>query len=500
MELYKQEDSLFSQRIQENSIKYQQSKLPQDLEQEVSQILGLRNTILDSFINHQQDQFFESVINMNHFFSNFKAYSLNIIKIIWNPQFGECLLDSLCALSSCNIDEAIPHENISNNVLLISNLLRDPEVQMFYFQSPLADEIFKILSISENYSIIKHSTHVLIKTIRFFYQKPFPFNEIFPILYKIYKLSATCERYVARCIKQFTIYLDLSSFILGKKICDLCYFIICEAKSQRSIKHIMISMQYFMRCDVTTNLDIIFNSKIISQFMIYAKYQEELILKACPCFLIPFLEFIHATVYYGDRSIRKIFKIVTITFFKDLYLTNKSNHQIQSLILKIFILRLSKLFCLDDKTQLIEINTITEIFEKFIETFEDLEFHSKNHIIDFTKALLCTNESGTFDILIKNIKIFFDQFSSFVFDSKEDEFINSYIDFLLKTFEIASKLDDFNRVIFLKNFRSKLYDQFVILINSNELEPDTLEKANVLLKQITDALNEMAQNNPDHYE
>ena len=212
------------------------------------------------------------------------------------------------------------------------------------------------------------------------------------------------------------------------------------------------------------------------------------------------MEFIHATVYYGDRSIRKIFKIVTITFFKDLYLTNKSNHQIQSLILKIFILRLSKLFCLDDKTQLIEINTITEIFEKFIETFEDLEFHSKNHIIDFTKALLCTNESGTFDILIKNIKIFFDQFSSFVFDSKEDEFINSYIDFLLKTFEIASTLDDFNRVIFLKNFRSKLYDQFVILINSNELEPDTLEKANVLLKQITDALNEMAQNNPDHYE
>lgn len=504
MESYKQEDSFEEQRFQE-STKYERDEFPNDLEQE---ILSLRNIIIDSFLNHKQDQFFDSIIKLNQIFRDCEALSLNIIKVIWTPQLGNSLLESIRYFNNFGLGETSP-KHVSDNLLIIAKLLKLNEVRLFYSKSSLVDEIMKLLHSFNDADIVEQTVHVLIKSIEFFDEKEFPFDEIYSFFLKfkntikykkideldeIFEWPDTFETYVTRCMKQIIICQDLSKFIKKKKICDLFYFIILKPKSERSIKHIMISIHYLLRMDC---INLIFESGIIQQFMKYLESQES-IYHTCPCYMIPFFEFIFSVVYYGDyKPIAKIFKIVDNRFFIDFFSINKSNPQIQRLILRICNKRLSKLFCFKDEDRINEIESITNIFTSIIKKFDDVEFESKVSIINFTDTLLEYNVDMTFNFLMENLDVFIEQFSYFVFLSDDDELFNIYIHSLLTVYEIAQKKEKYNVHIFLDHFCPDQYQQLSDIINSGNLKSDTLMNANQFYEKITIDINKIAEENSD---
>ena len=482
--VYKKREQLLYQRNQERS-KYERCDISPKLEQKV---LSLRNDILASFTKKNPEIFFKSIIKLNHIFNRKETIAIKIINIIWIPQFGDCLLDSIRTLQS--VDETFTSQYISNNLLLIATLLKDSEVQKFYSNSTLSLEALKMYSISDNnINIIEQSIHVLVKTCKYYEHSVFPFNDIMPIV-KSDNKSSTCERYIVRYLKHIVAHLPLSSIIV-KKICDIFYFILRNPKSKRSLKHMMHTLYIFIRYDPINYINLIIESKIISQFMrIYSEKFEDSIYTSCPCFLIPFLEFIKAAIIYCDyRTIAKVFRII-ISFnnnFFECMFENESNVQIQSLICSIFNMRVEKSFCIVDKDKEIELTSIISLFNKSIELFEVIDFDLKGEIIRLTDQLLRYNIDSAYKIIVRyNSETFFEHFSYYVFNSNDIEILNIYTECLINLINYALPLDDCDKIYIIENFDKELAEKFDDIMQSGEIDDeDTMHNISCLLEQVS---------------
>lgn len=494
---YKLENKSYEEQTSaqsKNDVSRNSSEIPIDLEQN---IINLRNSILNSFSNNNQEQFYFCINELNQVLTeeSNSIYELKIIDLIWNPILCKCLLESLHFCLNLKEGTKIPPECISNTLFLFAKLLKTQHILDSNFISLLTEDTFKILSISKNYiNIIEESLHVLLKTCQFFRELPAPYDLqlLFTFFKDVYNKSELCEIYVSRFLKKIIMFFVFSR----RKICDLFYFILKNPKSQKSIKHIMISLKLLLRCDIRY-LEIIFQSKILHCFRQYYEKNKKMICTECPCFLIPFFDFMDIVVYYGEYfTVFKIFKILEISFFKELY-RNKSDPQIQYYILYIFITHLKKLYYTDEKIREREIKEILDLFKIVVlSEFDNNDFFTKKLTIKFSYILLKNNKENTSIILLKKRKIFFDKFSYFVFNSNDDKTLKYYLKMLDLVFDYDTKTSMPPDSAFIQYFyRYKLDDQINDLINDNMLEEQNNDMAKYLISQITETKKQY-DNNP----